>query len=50
MPEGTIGGDVATETVRITGHQGREIPAYRPEAAADGWRRIWDWFGRHLTA
>ncbi|HUK68170.1 MAG TPA: dienelactone hydrolase family protein [Streptosporangiaceae bacterium] len=25
-------------------------PAYRPEAAVDGWRRIWDWFGRYLTA
>ena len=25
-------------------------PAYRPEAAVDGWRRIWDWFGRYLAA
>ena len=25
-------------------------PSYRPEAAADGWRRIRDWFGRHLAA
>jgi carboxymethylenebutenolidase len=24
-------------------------PAYRPEAAADGWSRIWDFFGRHLS-
>jgi carboxymethylenebutenolidase len=24
-------------------------PAYRPEAAADGWRRILDWFGRYLA-
>jgi len=24
-------------------------PAYRPEAAVDGWRRIWDWFGRYLA-
>ena len=23
-------------------------PAYRPEAAVDGWRRIFEWFGRHL--
>jgi len=23
-------------------------PSYRPEAATDGWRRIWDWFGRYL--
>jgi carboxymethylenebutenolidase len=25
-------------------------PSYRPQAAADGWTRIWDWFGRHLSA
>jgi carboxymethylenebutenolidase len=25
-------------------------PAYRPEAAVDGWARIWDFFGRHLSA
>jgi carboxymethylenebutenolidase len=24
-------------------------PSYRPEAAVDGWDRIWDFFGRHLT-
>ena len=24
-------------------------PSYRPEAAEDGWRRIWVWFGRHLA-
>jgi len=23
--------------------------AYRPEAAVDGWRRVFDFFGRHLT-
>ncbi|MFY9930208.1 MAG: dienelactone hydrolase family protein [Streptosporangiaceae bacterium] len=23
-------------------------PNYRPEAAVDAWRRIWDWFGRYL--
>jgi len=23
--------------------------AYRPEAAVDGWQRIFDWFGRHLA-
>ena len=28
-------------------HTGR--PSFRPEAAADGWRRIQDWFGRHLS-
>jgi carboxymethylenebutenolidase len=25
-------------------------PAYRPEAATDGWQRIWDFFGRHLAS
>ncbi|HYM50843.1 MAG TPA: dienelactone hydrolase family protein [Candidatus Limnocylindrales bacterium] len=24
-------------------------PSYRPEAAVDGWRRIWEWFGRYLS-
>lgn len=24
-------------------------PAYRPEAAADGWSKIWDFFDRHLS-
>jgi carboxymethylenebutenolidase len=23
-------------------------PAYRPEAAMDGWQRIWNWFGSYL--
>jgi carboxymethylenebutenolidase len=25
-------------------------PAYRPEAATDGWQKIWDFFGRYLAA
>ena len=25
-------------------------PAYRPEAATDGWEKIWEFFGRHLAA
>jgi carboxymethylenebutenolidase len=25
-------------------------PAYRPEAAVDGWQRIRNWFGRHLAS
>jgi carboxymethylenebutenolidase len=25
-------------------------PSYRPEAAVDGWRRIFDFYGRYLTA
>jgi carboxymethylenebutenolidase len=24
-------------------------PAYRPEAAMDGWQKIWDFYGRHLA-
>ena len=24
-------------------------PSYRPEAAMDGWRRIWDFYGRYLA-
>ncbi len=25
-------------------------PSYRPEAANDGWQRIWEFFGRHLAS
>ena len=25
-------------------------PAYRPEAATDGWQKIWDFFGRYLAS
>ena len=24
-------------------------PSYRPEAASDGWQKIWDFFGRYLA-
>ena len=24
-------------------------PAYRPEAAVDGWQRIWDFYGKYLA-
>ena len=24
-------------------------PSYRPEAAADGWQKIWDFYGRYLA-
>ena len=24
-------------------------PSYRPEAAMDGWHRIWDFYGRYLS-
>jgi carboxymethylenebutenolidase len=26
-----------------------ERPAYRPEAAVDGWQRIWDFYGKYLA-
>lgn len=32
------------------GFFGVERVMYRPEAAKDGWERIWEWFGRHLAA
>ena len=32
------------------GFFGVERVMYRPEAAKDGWQRIWEWFGRHLAA
>jgi len=25
-------------------------PAYRPEAANDGWQKIWDFYGRYLAS
>ena len=25
-------------------------PSYRPEAAMDGWQKIWDFYGRHLAS
>jgi carboxymethylenebutenolidase len=25
-------------------------PAYRPEAASDGWQKIWDFYGRYLAS
>ncbi len=25
-------------------------PSYRPQAATEGWQRIWEWFGRYLAA
>ncbi len=27
-----------------------ERPAYRPEAAVDGWQRIFEFYGKHLEA
>jgi carboxymethylenebutenolidase len=47
------GAPVETEIVRYpeAGHGFHSEPrpaSYVPEAAADGWRRALDWFGRHL--
>jgi len=25
-------------------------PAYRPEAANEGWQRVWEWFGKYLAS
>ena len=25
-------------------------PSYRPEAAVDGWQKIWDFYGRYLAS
>ena len=33
-----------THSSRSTG------PAYRPEAATDGWRKIWDFYGQYLAS
>jgi carboxymethylenebutenolidase len=24
-------------------------PSYRPEAAVDGWQKVWDFYGRYLA-
>jgi carboxymethylenebutenolidase len=24
--------------------------AYRPEAASDGWQKVWDFYGRYLAS
>ena len=33
----------------VLGH-GVDRVAYRPEAANDGWQKIWDFYGRYLTS
>jgi hypothetical protein len=40
------------ETVRFAGNDGDAFfavnrPMYRPEAANEGWPRIWDFYGRY---
>ena len=46
------GKDVEIHSYEGAGHAffNTDRPSFRPEAAADGWERIWAFFGRHLTA
>jgi len=45
------GKDFEFHTYEGAGHAFFSVdrPAYRPEAAVDGWAKIFDFFGRHLT-
>ena len=45
------GKDFEFHTYEGAGHAffATDRPSYRPEAAGDGWQRIWDFFGRHLS-
>jgi carboxymethylenebutenolidase len=49
---GTAGKDFELHTYEGAGHAffSTDRPAYRPEAATDGWRRILAFYGRHLSA
>jgi len=42
---------ILAETVMITGHAFFSVdrPSYRPEAAVDGWQRIWAFLDQHLA-
>jgi carboxymethylenebutenolidase len=46
-----LGKDFEFHTYEGAGHAffSTNRPSYRPEAAMDGWNRIFDWFGRHLA-
>jgi len=46
-----LGKDLEFHSYEGAGHAFFNVdrPAFRPEAAADGWNRIWDFFGRHLA-
>ena len=46
-----LGKDFEFHTYEGAGHAFFSIdrPSYRPEAAMDGWQRIFDFFGRHLA-
>jgi carboxymethylenebutenolidase len=45
------GRDFEFHTYEGAGHAffATDRPSYRPEAAVDGWQRIWDFFSRHLS-
>ena len=45
------GKDVEVHSYEGAGHAffNTDRPSFRPEAALDGWERIWDFFGRHLA-
>ena len=46
------GKDVEFHSYEGAGHAffNTDRPSFRPEAANDGWERIWEFFGRHLSA
>ncbi|HAM00825.1 MAG TPA: carboxymethylenebutenolidase, partial [Acidimicrobiaceae bacterium] len=47
-----LGKDFEFHTYDGAGHAFFNVdrPSYRAEAAADGWERIWGFFGRHLAS
>lgn len=47
-----LGKDVEFHSYEGAGHAFFSVdrPAYRPEAATEGWSRIWEFFGRHLAS
>jgi carboxymethylenebutenolidase len=46
------GKEVEVHSYEGAGHAffNTDRPSFRPEAAADGWQRIWTFFGKHLSA
>ena len=49
---GRAGKDVEFHSYEGAGHAffNTDRPSFRSEAASDGWARIWEFFGRHLSA
>lgn len=49
---GRAGKDAEFHSYEGAGHAffNTDRPSFRPEAANDGWERIWEFFGRHLSA